>query len=190
MIRIVPVYPITQEMYINYFGGKTSLNKADRAYISKKSKTDLFNEASSLGLMVDEQLTKQQIYNLIKRLKEEQAQALKQAQAQALKQAQALDMQDLLEHLPTNIPKRISEIRQEPYREPSPLESIPAVNKTIKKQRPRGSKDTRAHQGLSKQEKTASNIESKKSVDDVSDLFSIFTIREAPWQRFGYMYSR
>ena len=98
MIRIVPVYPITQEMYINYFGGKTSLNKADRAYIHNKSKTDLFNEASSLGLMVDEKLTKQQIYNLIKRLKEEQA--------------QDFNMQDLLESLPTNDNKQQKQVQK------------------------------------------------------------------------------
>jgi len=75
---------------MNSFGVKTSLSKADKSYLAKKSKSDLINEALLLNLMVDETLTKSQILNQIKKYKQSIEKETKKN----------YDMQDLLKALP------------------------------------------------------------------------------------------
>ena len=74
---------------MNSFGTKTTLSKADRNYLAKKTKNELINEALLLNLMVDESLTKQQIFNQIKIHRKS-----------IEKEQKRFNMQNLLETLP------------------------------------------------------------------------------------------
>jgi hypothetical protein len=136
---------------MNSFGVKTTLSKADRNYLAKKTKNDLINEALSLNLMVDENLTKQQILNQIKK------------QRQLIgKEQKRFNMDDLFETLPTINKKNkydFSKIR----------ESDLLYQPEIKYHRfPPGSKIDR--KVLTKTQKTQMRREIKDEIDKLSDL--------------------
>ena len=145
-------------MYNNFFGTKTSLTKVDRAYINKKSKLELISEATNMGLMVDEKLTKPEIFNLIKKYKKQQLQSKVQ---QNLKSE--FDMSNLLDTLPQLEKKHMDYTK---LRESDVLDS-----QVLNPHRfPPGSKIIRKEDGLSKQQKTVLRREIKNEIDYLSEL--------------------
>ena len=142
---------------MNSFGTKTTLSKADRNYLAKKTKNELINEALSLNLIMDESLTKQQILNQIK------------TQRQLLKKEQKrFNMEDLFKTLPSVDKKTkydYSKIR----------DSDVLYYPEFKQHRmPPGSKIVRKEEGLSKTQKTQIRREIKNEIDKLSDLLEQF----------------
>jgi hypothetical protein len=149
---------ITKEMYNNFFGSKTSLTKEDRAYINKKSKLELIREATNLGLMVDDKLTKPEIFNLIKKYKKEQLQSKVQQKLNT-----DFNMSSLLDTLPQLEQKHLDYTK---LRESNVLD----YNVTNPRRFPPGSKIIRKEDGLSKQQKTVLRREIKNEIDYLSEL--------------------
>lgn len=160
---------ITKKVYENYFGAKTSLTKEDRAYINKKSKSDLIKEALSLEIMVDDKLTKSEIYNLIKKIKKEQV----KLQQQPKKETQ-IDMQDLFETLP-DVPVRHTRPILPSYDYTKPRESDVLYYPEMRSHRfPPGSKVIRKEEGMTKQQKTIVRRQIKNEIDYLSELLKKF----------------
>ena len=151
----------SKEMYMNNFGTKTSLTKQERTYLSKTKKTQLIEEAMRLNLMVDEKLTKDQIFNLIKKYK----------QLNKPKIETSIDMSDLLDTLPS-VPKKILSVSD--Y---SKIRESDILNDKLilpSRRIPPGSKIIRKEEGLTKTQKTAVRKEIKQEIDRLSDLLEKF----------------
>lgn len=159
------MYSLSEREYLTLFGAKTSLTKAERTYLGKVKKQDLINEASKLGLMVDEKLTKDKIFNVIKKYKQQlNAERIKR-EKQEERQRKMYEMSDLLDALPSHGPVgpsyNYSQMRETDLFGPE----LPS------RRMPPGSKIIRKEQGLTKTQKTKGRKELVKGVDDLSDLF-------------------
>lgn len=139
---------------MNFFGVKTTLSKADRNYLSKKTKSQLIDEALLLNLIVDESFTKAQILNQIKNYRK-----------LIDKEQKTYNMQNLLDALPT-VDKKIeydySKIREK--------DEMSDYSKLKHYRMPPGSKIVRKEQGLTKTQKTQIRREIKNEIDKLSDL--------------------
>ena len=156
------MYMLGEREYLTLFGAKTSLTKTERTYLAKVKKQDLVNEALSLNLMIDEKLTKDKIYNVIKKYKQE-------LNPKPKKETQ-ISMSDLLDDLP-DVPARpvrlsydYSQMRETDHYGPV----LPS------RRMPPGSKVIRKEQGLTKTQKTAVRREIKEEIDRLSDLLEAF----------------
>lgn len=164
------MYSLSEREYLTFFGAKTSLTKAERTYLGKVKKQDLINEASKLGLMIDEKLTKDKIYNVIKKYKQELNAEIKKREKQEEQQRKMYEMSDLLDAL-QDVPSR-------PVRPVRPSYAYSKIRETDlfgpelpSRRMPPGSKVIRKEQGLTKTQKTQGRKEIVKGVDDLSDLF-------------------
>lgn len=145
---------------MNYFGVKTSLSKTDRSYLTKKSKKDLIDEAILLNLMVDEKLTKEQIFNLIKKQKEN-----------IKKQSKYLDIGDLLDSLSDiDVSKPLKHNDYSNIRNSDVLYYPEYHSRRL----PPGSKVIRKEEGLTKTQKTAVRREIKSEIDRLSEMLEQF----------------
>lgn len=140
---------------MNFFGVKTTLSKADRNYLAKKTKSQLIDEALLLNLIVDESLTKPQILNQIKNHRK-----------LIEKEQKTYNMQNLLDTLPT-VDKKI-EYDYSKMRESDALSDY--YSKLKHHRMPPGSKIVRKEQGLTKTQKTQIRREIKNEIDKLSDL--------------------
>ena len=156
------MYKFGEREYLTLFGAKTSLTKAERAYLNKVKKQDLINEASKLGLMIDEKLTKDKIYNVIKKYKQE-------LNPKPRKETK-ISMSDLLDDLPDVPPRPVR-----PSYDYSQMRETDLFGPELPSRRmPPGSKIIRKEQGLSKTQKTAVRREIKEEIDRLSDLLEAF----------------
>ena len=149
---------------MNSFGVKTSLSKADKSYLAKKSKSDLINEALLLNLMVDETLTKSQILNQIKKYKQSIEKETKKK----------YDMQDLLKALPDISVPSVPSVKQpnmyDKYRESDILYYPEFKSYRLAP----SSKVIRKEEGLTKTQKTQIRKEIKNEIDRLADLLEQF----------------
>ena len=145
---------------MNNFGVKTGLSKTDRSYLVKKSKKDLINEAILLNIMVDERLTKEQIFNLIKKQKEN-----------IKNQSKYFDMGNLFDSLSDiDVSKQLKHNDYSNIRNSDVL-YYPGFDS---RRLPPGSKVIRKEEGLTKTQKTAVRKEIKNEIDKLSDLLEQF----------------
>jgi len=142
-----------------YFGVPKSLTKNERNYLTKISKQELLIEAYNLGLMVDDKLTKPQLFNLIKQKRNEMQ--------PPVRKESKITTQDLLDSLPY-VPTPASRIKNTGFREQ--LDYVPAPSHRF----PPGSKNIRKETGLTRPQKTAIRREITNEIDRLSDLLKDF----------------
>jgi hypothetical protein len=142
---------------ISHFGVKQSLNKAERSLISKIKKEELMIEAIELGLMVDNQLTKPQLFNLIKQRREELNPKSKMIDTE-------ISMRSLFDSLPSVERVPLNVLSDTKYRDTiySPIVSSGRL--------PPGSKNILKEQGLTKTQKTIVRKEIKNEIDRLTEL--------------------
>ena len=146
---------------MNNFGVKQSLSKQDKAFLNRVKKEDLIKEAVSLNLMVDEKLTKPQLLTLIKKQKILLQPPIKKT---------SINMSDLLESLPADVPKPSSRMN-DPYRvSQDPIEYPIGHGYRF----PPGSKVIRKEEGFTKTQKTAIRKEISSEIDRLADLLEQF----------------
>lgn len=134
---------------MNEFGVK-NLSKQERALLNKTKKSELIDEANSLNIMVDDRLTKLELFNIINTEKNKYKRLNK-----------PISIKSLLDALP-EIQAPISRIKG-PYR----------VQDEIvfqQKRMPPGSKIIRKEQGLSRSQKTELRNQITDEIDRLSDL--------------------
>ena len=162
------MYKLGEREYLTFFGAKTPQTKAERTYLANIKKHELINEASKLGLMVDEKLTKDKIFNVIKKYKQQlNAERIKR-EKQEERQRTMYEMSELLNAL-QDVPSR--PVR--PSYDYSQIRKTDLLGPEAPKHRwPPGSKiDKRKIQGFNRSEIMKDNKKFLERVDDLSGLF-------------------
>lgn len=165
------MYSLSEREYLTLFGAKTSLTKAERTYLGNIKKQDLINEASKLGLMVDEKLTKDKIFNVIKKYKQQlNAERIKR-EKQEERQRTMYEMSGLLNALQSVSEKPVGPVV--PINDFSNIRVSKLFDSEAPRYRwPRGGKiDKRKIEGYTLSEIRKDNKEFLERVDDLSDLF-------------------